>query len=160
VNKLVKEVENSEDRGFTLIELLIVIFIGLMLITLGLSSFSTFRKSNSLLTSHSIVISALTEARSLTLFSTNASVYGVHFASTSITRFTGTSYNPLAGDNVVYSLETGSVVGHLGLSPFTYNVTFQRLTGQPSATGTIELQLGQDASMKNNVILDQTGIAH
>ena len=136
-----------------------VLFIMLVLSVVAVRSFSVFRVNNALEMSHDAVVSAISEARNFTLFSKDATVYGVHFGSTTVTRFTGSSYTEDLPTNKVYKLEPSVNISRVNIIPFSYNITYARLTGEPSATGTIEISANSDINKKNTVIINESGLA-
>jgi len=50
-------------------------------------------------------------------------------------------------------------ISRVNIIPFSYNITYARLTGEPSATGTIEISANSDINKKNTVIINESGLA-
>ena len=148
-----------KKQGFTMLEIAISMGIIILISILGIRSFSKFRGNNALGVSRDTVVTALLEARNLTLFSKEASVYGVHFASTTITIFKGATYIPNASSNKIYNIDSSVVVSNLNLNPFAYDVLFARLTGLPDRYGNIELKLISGTKSTSSVSLGSGGIA-
>ncbi len=94
-------VGSPSERGFTLMEILIVIAISLLLLSVTLSVFLSFSKSRAIDVASGRIIDTLRIARSNTLASKDESVYGVHFASSTITLFKGGSFSSVDSNNVV-----------------------------------------------------------
>ena len=141
-----------------LAELLVVVAI---LSLLSGISFYTFKKINdtkALETDAVRILSELNQARSLTLSSKNADQYGVHFASSSVTLFEGTSYSAGASGNVVSTLNSLVTIASTTLSGNALDVVFARLTGEASATGTIKVALVASSSVTRLLTIYQTGI--
>ena len=123
-------------RGFTLLEILVVIGILGIITTVSVVGFSNMYKVSVLRVGGSEVYDALLSARSRTLASENDIVYGVLVSSTTVTRFEGSTYTAGAATNRSYAFEGGvSATGTLITSGTP--VVFTRLTGTPSAQGTI-----------------------
>ncbi len=124
------------SKGFTLVEILVVLAIISILAAISAASFKSMYQSTSLRSGASATFDALTSARSSTLGSQSDMVYGVHFSSTTVTQFAGDTYVAGATGNSVYTYEgsvraTSSVITSGGV------VTFSRLQGLPSTTGTL-----------------------
>lgn len=123
-------------KGFTLIEILVVIGVIAILSTVSAVAFRSMYQSATRTSGANEVFEALTGARSNTLASKNDTVHGIHMSSTTITRFEGPAYVPGASGNRVYTFEgnvlaTSTIISNGGV------VTFSRLSGIPSATGTV-----------------------
>ncbi len=85
------------------------------------------------------VYTALIDARNSTLASQDDTVYGVHISTTTVTWFAGGTYNPADPANQTYRFEEEvTATGTLALAEA--NIIFERLTGIPSASGTIILE--------------------
>lgn len=125
--------------GFTLIEMLVAIAAMILLVVLVASGLASFRRSSDLEQATNETLELLREARAKALGSENEVEYSVHFASTTITLFSGGNYNPAAPGNIVVKLPTSVVVSATALSTTTNNVTFERLTGESKAVGTVTL---------------------
>jgi prepilin-type N-terminal cleavage/methylation domain-containing protein len=146
-----------KTRGFTLIEILITVGILGAIVTIILVSFNTFRDSQGLERETETVVEILNQARSQTLSSKNASSYGVHFASTSVTFFTGTTYNAADSTNQIYSLTSNNIINSVNLTPGGMDVVFNRLTGETNQNGTIGL-LNQRTSASTTITIYKTGL--
>jgi hypothetical protein len=98
------------------------------------------------------------EARSLTLFSKDATVYGVHFSNASVTRFTGPVYTPSDPDNVVVPLPSYVVIGDITLAGGGSDVVFHRLTGETDMFGSVTFELSADAARTETITISETGL--
>ena len=127
----------SRRAGFTLIEIISAMVILLFISVLVLSNLSRLRQSADLDRAANETLELLGEARSKTLSSENALNYGVHFASSSATLFSGGVFSASDPANMVFDLPSGVVISAIGLSTTTANVVFERLTGESKATGTV-----------------------
>jgi len=145
-------------RGFTLMEIMIVIVIMTILLTIVLTSFSNLNKSQALDKTSSYVASIIEEARGNTLFSKNDSQYGVKFETSRIIMFKGSTYSSSNPDNVIYDLNNLVTISNISLSGGGSEIVFDRLTGNPSQTGTLTLSLVTSTSTKAYVSFSKTGI--
>ena len=145
-------------RGFTLVELLVSIAILALLATLTYETFQKTNLSKALDTDALNVLSTLREARSLTLASKNASPWGVHLASSSVTLFQGTTYNAGGATNVVTNLSSQVNVSSITLSGGGSDVVFQRLSGEATESGNTTLSLLASSSVKRTITIYKTGV--
>lgn len=125
--------------GFTLIEIILVVgILGILFVLLitGISDFAERQSFNSVVTD---VRDGVIEMRQRTLSSENDTLYGIHVSSTSFTLFEGSAYVFGDPDNTVIEFP-GSVTATSSLSGGVTSATFTRLTGIPSATGTITIE--------------------
>jgi prepilin-type N-terminal cleavage/methylation domain-containing protein len=144
------------QKAFTLLEILIVIAIIVVITTISLQSYVSLRKSQGLKADVQNIASLLGQARSQTLSSKNASVYGVNFASTTVTLFAGTTYTPGNSGNSVYSLTPHNVVT-TNLPGGTTAVLFNRITGETNQSNTVTATVtSETASSTINVY--KTGV--
>ncbi|USN87371.1 MAG: prepilin-type N-terminal cleavage/methylation domain-containing protein [Candidatus Nomurabacteria bacterium] len=123
------------QNGFTLIELLVTL---LLMTLLALWSFSSLKEYRDLqiARSNALEISSLIkEARQKTLSAETDTQFGVHVATSSITVFEGASYNPSDPNNLTFTFLRTNLLTQL--SDSSSDIMFARLTGVPSATGTI-----------------------
>lgn len=125
-----------EERGFTFVEILVVIALIALIGTISLLAFRNIYRASAARSATSEIVSALRDARSSTMGSTNDTVYGVRVGTSSVTRFVGGSYTPGAASNTVYAFEAGVTATGTLVRNGT-NIVFARLTGEPNATGTL-----------------------
>lgn len=145
------------QKGFTLIEVLIVISIMAIISMILVSSFSLFNKSQALDKDADLIVESLEEARSKTLASHNASQYGVYFASTTITIFTGTTYSSSSSTNRDFPLTLTDRVLSISLFGGGNNVVFNRLTGETGQYGTVVIS-SPTTSRTRTVTIHKTGV--
>jgi prepilin-type N-terminal cleavage/methylation domain-containing protein len=124
-------------KGFTLIEVMIVAVIIFILTGIVLTTFVTYNKTQALDKDTETIVETLRQARSLTLASKNAAAYGVHFASSTVTLFTGPTYSLSNTSNQVFNLQTSDIVVDLNLVNESTNVIFNKLTGETNQSGTV-----------------------
>lgn len=95
----------------------------------------------------------LIDARNDTLSSEGDTGYGVHIDETSVTLFAGPSYSSTSPTNTIVSFD-GSVSATTSLSGGATDVTFKRLSGEASATGTVLLTDTQGGATKTVTIYE------
>ncbi len=147
----------KNNRGFTAIEILLVVVIMTILSTIVISTFISFRKNQSLQRDTELIVETLNQARNQTISSKNLVEYGVHFASTSITIFTGATYSAGASGNQVYNLNPADTIITLGLNGGGSSVVFKRLTGETSQNGTVVVS-SSGLSQTKTVTIYGTGV--
>ncbi|MDP3784875.1 MAG: type II secretion system protein [bacterium] len=127
-------------RGFTLLEILMVLGVVFVLAAIVTSALSNFKKSSLLTDAKTRALAELNLARSQTLASESNFVYGVHFESSKIVRFKGEAYSSSDPLNQVFDLPAGAAINSISLGG-PVDVTFERLTGRASASGTVVFKL-------------------
>ena len=128
----------NKQSGFTFIELLVVIAIVAIIATFAVESFVEYRDTQSARAVSVDISSIFNETRQKTLSSESVSAqFGVYFSTSTVTVFEGSTYNPAASGNVVHSFVNTNI--DTQLSDGSSQIIFARLTGTPSATGTIEI---------------------
>ena len=143
------------QRGVSLVELLIAIAVILLIagfLAIGFQNFARFQEFNLALSDITFHIEqAHTDARS----AVDDTSHGVQFGTTSITRFTGDTYNALNPFNETTYYQTVSVSP--SLTGGVDVVVFSKLTGRPNATGTI-LVTGANYSGSEIITISDSGI--
>jgi Tfp pilus assembly protein FimT len=81
--------------------------------------------------------------------------HGVHFTANSITQFVGDTYVALDPNNVVTAYQL--VTLQTGLTGGTDTIVFDRLTGLPSATGTVLVE-GISFSASTTIVVSDAGV--
>ena len=127
-----------------IIELITVIVILSVVLAILISVFSGFRSSGYLIDVETHIIGILRDARSQTLASRDNTQYGVHFETTKVVLFVGSTYNSSATTNKAYILPSGVRISNISFGG-TSDVVYARLTGVPSVSGSVTFQL------KNNI---------
>jgi len=125
------------QRGYTIIELLIVVVLISILAVFSTSSFIDYRNEQIHRTSVLEVSTIIKETRLKTVSSETIDQFGVHIATSSVVVFEGTPFNIADVDNQTF-LIPGATLG-VTLSDASSEIVFTRLTGVPSATGTIDV---------------------
>jgi hypothetical protein len=104
------------------------------------------------------ILTALHEARDLTLSSKDATAYGVHFQTDKAVRFTGGTYDAGAASNVTYLFDPRVLEVSISLSGAGSDVTFKRLTGEANATGTVVVAVYGQVALRSTTTVSQSGI--
>ena len=127
-----------KKRGFTLIELMMVITVATVISTLVVSAFRNYERVQRFQGSVADVRNGLAEARIKTLGSLNNSVHGVYVGTSTIQFFQGTT--PIVGSssNTIITFPSG-ITATSSFSNSLWYVTFGRITGAPTAIGTITI---------------------
>ena len=126
------------NLGFSFVEVLVAVAVIAMIATISAASFKNFSRSSALKVASEEVYSAFTSARNETLASSGGTVFGVHIGTSSVTRFTGSTYSVGDTTNRTYTFESGVTATSSFISD-GIDIVFSRLTGRPSASGTIFL---------------------
>lgn len=147
---------SPRTKGFTLIEILVVIAILLIIATFAVSAFRAMLQASGKRIAVVEITDALREARNNALSSKNDAVYGVRVASTSVTRFIGSTFTSGHASNTVYFFEAGAMATGTLVNDGV-SIVFARLTGAPSATGTV-LVVDSDRSGTTTVTIGATGL--
>lgn len=148
----------SKKSGFTLAETLMVVAITIMVSAITMFSFSAYGSTEAISKDQSRVVSVLEKARALTLNSYNSSQYGVHFASSTVTIFTGVTYNPLATSNIVTTLNSKVQISDVALSGGGNDIIFNRLSGETNQMGTTTLSLISASTTVRTVTVYGSGL--
>lgn len=140
----------SIRRGFTLVELLLSITTIGILSAITAPIWSRVQTKNDLDVSMVTLVHSLRRAQALSVASEGDSLWGVETLSGSITIFKGSSYlGRDANYDEIYSMPT--VIGISGPT----EITFSKLLGAPSTTGTVTLTDGEDSA---NIVINSKGM--
>jgi prepilin-type N-terminal cleavage/methylation domain-containing protein len=127
--------------GFTLLELLISIAMIGALAAMSVPVYQTFQVKNDIDVARSVAAQSLRRAQTKARAMDGDETWGVHFQAGSITLFQGSSYATRDTDfDEIY--EPADIIGFSGLT----EVTFAKLTGEPSATGTLTMSSAANQS--------------
>lgn len=148
----------AREKGITLIEVLIFIVIMTILLTIVFLSLSKLNASQALDKGAALVAATLDEARSLTLSAKNDNQYGVYFDASSTVLFGGSVYLPGDPNNVETVLNSKIGIRNINLSGGGSAVIFERLTGNTSQTGTLEVFLIEASTTFRTITIKATGV--
>ncbi|MCX6731801.1 MAG: prepilin-type N-terminal cleavage/methylation domain-containing protein [Candidatus Parcubacteria bacterium] len=147
-------------KGFTILEIIISLAIILILVIAIVFSFSSFRNNRELTNAAQETINLLNLARSKTLSSEGSSQYGIHFESSRIVLFRGTSFSESSPDNIVSALSSLLEISAINLNGGGNNLVFQRLTGKTDNYGIITLRIKSDIGKTKIIEIKKTGIVN
>jgi prepilin-type N-terminal cleavage/methylation domain-containing protein len=135
-NKTYFSAPGVSTRGFTLVEIIVVIAVILILVAIVVQGFSNYANRQVYVGYVSEVKDNLVETRQRTIASYADTVYGVYVGTSTIEFFEGSS--PVVGlaANTIMEIP-GYMTATSSLSDANWYVTFKRITGEASATGTI-----------------------
>lgn len=149
-----------KQKGFSLIEIIAVTAIGLILISVVLFSFSSFRNSKIIDVSADQVFSVINEARVKSVSSEDYSRFGIHFEVGKVIFFKGDSYVSQNPANVEMELSSLVEISDISLSGGGSNIIFQKLTGKTGNYGSLRVRLKSDNSKYKIISVKSTGIAN
>jgi len=150
-----------KQRGFTLVEILVVVGIIALFVGLSIPQLRSFQQVSYLNTTGKEIVAALRLAKSKTLASEGALQYGANFDAVSTpnqyTLFQGLSYaaRDTAKDKITV-LKKAIEISAISLGG-GHEVVFERITGSPSATGTITFRQVADTSRTKTVSVLASG---
>ncbi len=144
-------------KGFSAIELLLSIAIIAVISAIGISSLSAVNTDKALITETEKVLSLIAKARSLTLAAKESSAYGIHFEERKAVLFKGLVYSAGATGNQVQVLHDEVKISALALASGGTEVTFSKLTGATTQSGTITLATLRDAGKTKVITITATG---
>lgn len=148
----------TENKGFSLLEVIIAMtIVSLVAVAVFVSVFA-YRSKHEVSDMATNLVSALSQARTKTIAGYNDTSYGVNIASTSITLFSGTSFNSGASDNQVIASST-----RLTIKPYLVggatNIYFKRLTGETTQSGYITIKSLSNINKVATVTIAASGVA-
>ena len=147
----------SNRRAFTLIETLVAIAIMVMLAVVVVFSLAHKKGESSLDADVLKVKTVLAEARSDTLSGKEASAYGVHFGTDTVTLFKGTTYSSTSPDNELFQLNDDIEISSISLAGGGSDLVFRRLTGATDTPGSITLQIKTDSAKTATITVNAVG---
>jgi prepilin-type N-terminal cleavage/methylation domain-containing protein len=143
-------------RGFSLVEMLIVVTILTIISAITISAFYRFREETMLDRTATQVKSFLTKARQQTLTAKNGYAYGIRFNEQQIFLYHG-SFSSSSPD-LILNLDPLVAMASSSFSGNTNDVRFIKFTGEPTATGTINVTLDSDTTRYRTITVYQSGL--
>ncbi len=143
----------KKSAGYTLLELMIIVAISSLLAGLAYTSFTAFSRNEALDAGTASIVAGLRDARARTLASVDGSQYGIYIEQSKYTLFKGALYD--AGSNLNSITDFNS---YIKASSTLTSIVFQRVTGNTTASGTIDVYLITDPSQKNTISVALTGL--
>lgn len=144
-------------KGFTLLETIMGLFIIVVIMTMFLGAFSSFRESNDLQTAHSTIIGTLKDARGRALASENNNTYGVHFEASKAVLFRGSAYNSSDASNEPYILPPTAKISTISLTGGAVDTIFSRLGGTTTASGSVTISSKNTSARIKTITITTTG---
>ncbi|MBI4837119.1 MAG: hypothetical protein HY813_01780 [Candidatus Portnoybacteria bacterium] len=144
-------------KGFTLVEISVIVFIILILASIGLVSFRSYQQNLTLNGDAGQIVSTLRLAQNQTTSSLNASAYGVHFDNNQHVLFVGSTYNPSDLANRVSPLSSGIEIYNINLSGNGSEVIFNRLNGRTEEWGSVSLRVIADQTKTKTIYITFSG---
>lgn len=140
----------SSTQGFTLVEMLLSMAVIIILTAITVPVYETFVRRNDLDLNTQTTVDTIRKAETYARGVRNDSVWGVNFTASTMTLFKGSTY---ASRDTTFDEVTNlpSSVTQSGLT----EVTFSKVFGVPSTTGT--LTLSSTANSSKQVILNSEG---
>ncbi len=151
--------KNFYKKGITATELLVVIAVLGVIFSIVIPQFSKSRELQVLKSGVGDILSTIDKARVTTLSSLNSSSYGVHFQSDKVIIFKGTVFSASDPNNEAINITTPANISNVtlgGISGNSGDVYFNRLSGSPSALGTITIST---SSYSKIITISATGVA-
>jgi len=146
-------------RGITVVELLVVIAVIGIIILIAFPQFSRMRENQLIKNATVDVLSVIEKARSQTLSSLNSSEYGVRFQPDQVIIFKGKVFSGSAVDNETIDIIPPASISNITLNEVSgseMNMYFNRLSGVPSASGTITINT---TNIQKIITISATGMA-
>lgn len=134
--------ENA-NKGFTLIEIILALSVMAILMVSVSTVLYGFYRRLTLRTSADEVKSAVLKSQVSAVSISNNDFHGIHFDNDKYVIFKGDVYNPADPENEIGSLPVGVNVTNITLDA-NDNVIFDKLTGEPSITGSLKLVSGSN----------------
>lgn len=141
------------STGFTVVEMLASMAILGMLFALSLSAYASFNRREAVHASSTALAAALRDARARTLASVAGSQYGVKVDADRFTFFQGSTFSSTTASNNTFIYSSG-VRASSSISTFI----FERVTGNSSASGTIDIYQPASSIAVRHVKVQTTGL--
>jgi len=147
----------KNKSGFTLAEIVLSVSILLMLSVTSVYYFTRGGESHALEKDRQGLIALMEEARSLTISGKDAAVYGVRVETEAAYLFEGDTYVANDPDNKIFQFHRAVYASFIDIAGGS-DVTFRRLSGESSASGTVTLSLYNNGSVFKIVTILNTGV--
>jgi Tfp pilus assembly protein FimT len=137
----------NKTQGISIIEVLMVVAIISIVTSISVGIFSSLSNKQTLDKEAEVVVSYINKTRSNAINSLSNKEHGVSFASTI---YHGTSAVSPA-TSTVYTLSSKHTIWNVSLTNNLSNFYFYRLSGEPSATGTLQIRHVDGSSKTINI---------
>lgn len=148
------------NRGVSFFEFIIVVAIMGIILAVSIPSFASFRNRQVVRNTAEELVSLLNDARNDTLLSKSSNYYSVHIENSRAVLFTGGTFDTNALTNRVITFDTLVTAPSLNISlnGGGVDVKFDRLTGDTSQYGTIQVSLISDSTIKKIITINKLGV--
>lgn len=149
----------KKARGITIVELSVVIALIGIIILIMFPQFSRMRENQVIKNATVDILSVIEKARSQTLSSLNSSEYGVRFQPDRVIIFKGKVFSESATNNETINIISPASISNItlnGVSGNEMDMYFNRLSGTPSASGTVTIST---TNIQKIVTISATGMA-
>jgi prepilin-type N-terminal cleavage/methylation domain-containing protein len=140
-------------QGFSLLEMIVSIGVGLLILSVTIVGFVEYNRREAVKSESIAVAEALRDARAKTLASVGASQYGIKIDSDRYTFFKGGTFSSSTPGNITFIFSPW-VRASSTISTFV----FQRVTGNSSASGTIDVYIAPAAKILRTIYIQSTGL--
>ncbi len=143
-------------KGMSVPEVLVVIGILVTVFSLSYFSFTRISDYNSADKHAAVVQTFIERARQNSLNSRNNAAYGIQVSSSSVSIFEGSTYSA-TGTFARLATPAGVQLQAVTLTGSVTSVVFSKITGEPSATGTITYRSPRTSSTTKTITIYGTG---
>jgi Tfp pilus assembly protein FimT len=144
--------------GAVLVQILIVVLMIGILVTIVTPRFAELRQAQAIPVGVDEIAAVLNEARSRTLSDESGLQYGVHFASSAATLFSGTTYSSSASTNKVVTIDSQLSISSISLNGGGSDVIFNKLTGETDDYGTLIVKRASTTTGQRTITISKTGL--
>ena len=141
-----------------MIEIMVVLAVLGVLLSVVIWSFSSFRDSRLLENSIGDALSLIDEARMKTISSYNNMQHGVHFETSRMVLFKGTTFSESDLDNKEVSIHSLIEIVNISLNNSSSDLVFQRINGKTDNYGSIVIRVKSNPSRAKQININSTGI--
>lgn len=148
-------VKKRSIKAFSLIELIFALSILSISAFTSVAIMNSFSRNESLLADSSALASSLRDARARTLASVNGDQFGVKIENNRFIFFRGSVFSVNNSDNEIFIFRSTTLA-----SSSIDTVVFNKLTGDASFSGIIELYDRADNTKKKTITIEGTGLVY
>lgn len=146
----------SKRKGVSMIEILITLSIMGIVTSISIGVLHSLSNTESLDKETELVLSYINRTRSNAINSLNFEEQGVQFSSSTVRIYYG--IDPEANStSTTYTLSSSNVIQNVNLSNNLSSFYFYKLSGEPSATGTLTIR--NSDGQEKTIIIYGTGIS-
>lgn len=149
---------NLKNSGFTLVEMLIVVGITTILGSMAFASFGRLVNYTSIEGQAQSIRSHIERARIFTLASKNNSSFGVIFSTSTARVYQGTNFISASSSDLVMTINPTESIININFTGGGNSIYFNKITGEPNATGTITVTSTNNNLDRRTVVIYQTGV--